>query len=255
MISTDTPLRDIVNIVHKDPTSVDSEILRSQIEHIIEFIIINTKHNGVESTSIEVLDDLFKLRLELIRSSELLRDFLSKIDQSVEEWILEQYNRRPSYPDLEQAYVSTLAIYKEIMSSAHEESPTDENISIESIPSYSDFNLILKSFPSGEQHMLLEYIKASLILDYCLITSDLVLSGELELIDSERKKLIELLKNNIELFGAYLNIYNRWTPSENNETQWERNIKIVSSHIRSQFHSETTLYAPNLPTLEAMLQE
>lgn len=254
MFKASPPIGEIVHAVHQDPSTLKSDNLRSRIENLVGLISSLSVKTGVENASKEILNDLFELRLELLSTPDLFDYLLERTSQTVDEIISEQLNKKPSFLNLEKTYISSLNIYRTITSSfSNLASPSNEKVIIESKPSYSDFNSILMSLPSRESHLLLEYIETSLMVDYAFITSDLVLSGEIELPAREHLKLIELLKDKIEVYGAFAYIYDLWTPSEDHETQWERNIKIISSRIQAEFSLGSLNTFSNLSTLEDSL--
>lgn len=240
MITTQTPIGEIINYIHRNSDSYENSHVFSKIEKLIDLIIIRTGKNGVHHSLDSLLDDIFKLRFEIINKPELIDSIFSDLNNHLEERIQQQFNKSTKYRELEQAFVNSINIYRQIADSILSKISDGPFVSIKSLSTYQYEDVVnfLNSLPGRESQFILSYIKSSLALDYAFIVSELIFDNELKLKNSEIENLRLLLKNSIEEFGVYSSIFQLWTPEESDESQWIRNIKIRISAFDSMSLSD-----------------
>ncbi len=237
MITTKAPIGEIINYVYKNPHSYKDRDLLKKIESLIDLIIIRTNKNGINSALESLLDDIFKLRFDIINDSELVTSIFEDLNSAIEDRIKQQFNKSTKHKELEQAFVNAINIYGQIASSIIAKISNKPFVAINNLSSYQydDIVVLLNSLPGRESQFILSYIQSSITLDYSFVTSELVFDNELKLKNSEIEYLRSLLKNSIEEFAVYSNLFDLWTPDECDESQWMRNIKIRISTFESLF--------------------
>ncbi|MBL6448959.1 hypothetical protein JMN32_21795 [Fulvivirga sp. 29W222] len=228
MIATKAPIGEIINYIHKNPTPYGTENLFKKIESLMDLIVIRTKKKGVNKALDSLMDDLFKLRFEVIDNHELVGSVFEQLSDLIEDRIEKQYSKSTDHKDLEYAFVNAIDIYGKIASSIIEKVSNNPFVAINNLSSfeYGNIETLLKSLPGQDSQIILSYLKSSIVLDYSFIVSELIFDGELHINKTEISRLYSLLKNSIEEFAVYSNVFKLWSPDESDESQWMRNIKI-----------------------------
>ena len=236
MITTENPIGEMISFLYRKDDFNDEKTLIKDIRSLIDLIIIRTKKNGVNDTLKSLQDDLFKLRLEFINEPELFNEITNNLNNSIQDRINLQYNKTTTHKNLELAFVNSINIYNQISSNQFNLLAEDSFHLFKNIPKldYKGFTNLIKSLPGKESKLILSYLDSSISLDYALIVSELIFDEKLKLKNTEIEKLILILKNSIEDYAVLSNIFGFWTPADEDETQWIRNIKIRISLFESK---------------------
>lgn len=240
MIATKAPIGEIINYIHKNSDSYLENGLLKKIEALIDLIIIRTDKKGIDEALNSLQDNIFELKFEIINNTKLVRDTFKDLNDTIENRIKKQFNKTTKHKYLEQAYVNAINIYGQIAEAIIEKVSNTPFVAINNLPSYKYDHIVtfLKSLPGKESQFILSYIKSSIDLDYAFIVSELIFNNELKIKNAEIDNLCLLLKNSIEEFAVYSKAFNLWSPSDSDESQWIRNIKIRISAFESTLPSK-----------------
>lgn len=244
MITSKTPVGEMINFLYKNDGFYKEKPLFKEITTLVDSIIIKSKENGVNEALKSSTDDLFKLRLEIINDTNLSQDIIDDLNILIQERIEFQFSHNTNYKALEFAFVSALDVYGKISLNRKDFSSEDFFNSIKNIPqlNYTNFISLLKSLPGKESKLILSYLNSSISLDYALIVSELVFDDKLNLKKSEIDNLISILKNSIEDYAVFSYRFGFWSPSDEDESQWIRNIKIRIGLFESTQKSNTETF-------------
>lgn len=240
MITTETPIGEVINFLYKNDSFYEEKPLFKEIRNLVDLIIIRSKKDGVAKTFKYLESDLFKLRLDILNESNLFQDIIGDLNNSIQERIKFQFKKTTNHKNLELAFVNSISIYGEISSNLIELLPEKSFNSFKHLPqlNYEDFTDLLRSLPGKESKLILSYLNSSISLDYALIVSELIFDDKLRLKKSEIENLILILKNSIEEYAVFSYRFGFWSPSNEDESQWIRNIKIRISLFESKFASD-----------------
>ncbi|MCD8425735.1 hypothetical protein [Tenacibaculum dicentrarchi] len=239
MTTTKVPIGEIINFLYNNDDLFNIDFITRKVRNLIDLISVRVNKDGVVKTLESLENDLFNLRLEIIKESDLFNDLIENLNNTIEKRIESQFNDRTKHPELELAFVNSINIYREVSDSIIKGIKLDSiNSHIPNL-SYSDYISILNSLPGRESKLISSSLKSSIALDFAFIVSELIFDDKLSLKKSEIENLILMLKNSTEDFAVYSNQFGFWKPSLEDESQWARNIKIRISLFNSQFISNT----------------
>lgn len=254
MLMLGTPLKEAAQRIRKNPASIEYGSLEKKISHLIQHVTAQVKKVGVVNAAILLQQELLSLRLDLFKSSEFIEVFKDEMGATIDDAIQDQFQNKPSFIDLERSYVLSLDICKQVSESISAKILSSTDFKVDLMPDLADINENLKSLPSRESHIAKSYIESSLTLEYGLIVSDLVFIKDLIISEHEIDSLTWLLKNSTELYAAHSIVLQMWLPSEDDESQWIRNIKILGSRLlASVADKENLTSAKNSNELESLL--
>ncbi len=245
MLTTKAPIGEIINYIHKNPNSYGDQAFFKKVEDLYDLITIRTNKHGINDSLESLLGYTFELKIEILKNPALVDKTFKGLNKGIEDRIEKQFNEstKYKYKALELAFVSALNIYKQIANSIIKNAPEEIMMDVKNLSSvhYDEYIAILKGLPGIESQFNIALVNSSLTFDYALIVSELVFSNELKLKKSEIETLCSLLKNSIEDIAIYSNAFRLWTPSDSDETQWMRNIKIRISAFESKHFPNTVL--------------
>jgi len=236
MITTETPIGEIINFLYKSDNLNRDEYLFKKVRNLVDLIVLRVKEYGLKETLHFLEDDLFKLRIELINESEILQDITKNLNKNIQNRIKLQFDNKTNQETLELAFVTSIKIYGEIAENIIEKSSENTFTSIKHLSKldYKDFIDLLKSLPGKESQFIISFIKSSIALDFAIIVSELIFGNKLKLRKSEIENLILILKNSIEEYAIFSYQFGFWEPSAEDESKWIRNIKIRISLFESK---------------------
>jgi hypothetical protein len=209
----------------------------------------------VNEASFSLFDQLFKLRLEILSNRQLVNRIFEGLDDLLTERIKQQFKSVTVFKDLEQSFINSINIYRQINLTIIGKFESNEFILLDdeidnSSMKFSTFKHLLSNYSFGREiPFLLTFLESSLMLDYAFIVTELVFDKELQMTDDEIKTLNQLLKNSIEDYAVGASFLGLWKPEEDDESQWMRNIKI---RIASQEAKETNDFFP-ISTLKELI--
>ncbi|RFC54869.1 hypothetical protein [Brumimicrobium aurantiacum] len=240
MVTTKAPIGEVINFLYKNDGLYKDEPLLRKIRNLVDLIILRTEKDGVEKTLGSLEDDLFKLRLDIINESQLLQDITKNINDTIQDRVIGQFDKTTNQKKLELAFVKSLKIYGEITENILDKIPNNSFSSIKNFPqlNYKSFIDLLQSLPGKESQFIISYLKSSITLDFALIVAELIFDNKLKLKKSEVENLVLTLKNSIEEYAVFSNKFGLWNPSDDDESQWIRNIKIRISLFESKNNSD-----------------
>lgn len=228
MITTKTPIGEIINFLYENNDIHKDDSLSKDISDLIDLISIRAKKDGVKKTLSYLEEDLFELRLALFNDSQVFENITENINQRLLRRIESQFENKTSHKSLEQAFVNSIDIYLKITKNITDKINSSRLISMKNLPqlNYDGFIDLLNSLPGKENQYIISYLRSSIALDFGLILSELIFANKLKLKGSEIENLVILLKNSIEDFAVYSHQFGLWKPADEDESQWMRNIKI-----------------------------
>jgi|GEM_PF-4232951 len=240
MVNTKTPIGEIINYLYNNETVIEDKNLFNSIQNIIDLIVLRTSEKGVEQSFLSLKEEVFDIRIQIIRNPSLIEEISKNSSEVLKERIEDQFSQITKHTNLEFAFVNTLNLYEKISGTTLNKFEGDLLNASSNLPNvdYAGFFKLLESLiPSKEVDTIKKFTDASLALDFCFIVADLIFENKLQLKEKEIKKLSASLKNAIEAYGVISSVMGIWEPEEEDETPWIRNIKILISLNESHFIS------------------
>lgn len=243
MIVTKAPVGEIITFLNKNSNIYREEEVVDKVEKLVDLITIRIKKYGITQALENLVDDIFELRFTVINNPELVGRIFTDLNYAIQDRIQNQFNRITRYEELELAFLNSIDIYGQMADSIIAKVSSEPFIAINKLSSfqYKDLVKFLESLPGRESHLISLYIRASINLDYALITAELIFDGQIKLKDAELKTLQSLIKDSIEDFAIYSKLFGLWEPNEEDESQWIRNIKIRISAVESTLISANSM--------------
>lgn len=240
MITTETPIGEIINFLYNNEKLFKNKVLSRKIKNLMDLINLRVKKDGVAYTLKSVEDNLFKIRLDIINDNQISKEITKNLNNTIQERINFQFSQNTSQKKLELAFIKSLSIYGEIVKNISDKLSQNTFSSIKKANQidYNNFKDLLKSLPGKENQYIISYLNSSIALDFAFILSEQIFDNKLKLNKIEIENLISLLKNAIEDYAVYSCYFGSWEPSDDDESQWIRNIKIRISLFESKFQSD-----------------
>lgn len=234
MLQTQSPIGKFISLTYQEPDFLNNSLFKEKVENMVDLIKIKTQTRGIEHTSHSLQNDLFDIRIELVKflfqQPGLLKIFEKKIlDEISNKYYLSGPNKK-----LGQAVADSLEVYFKMfshLSNIVSEGLADNLSSMNDIPSLNGLKYLLSLQPSKDVENYILWIEASLNFDYALIVSDLVFANTLSLKSNEIDQLELFVKKSIVDFGSYSILTNFWHPDLEDEIQLIRNIKIKAATL------------------------
>jgi hypothetical protein len=192
----------------------------SQASKIIDAITYRLPFRGVDTTYKGVVDDLFKLRLDILNQTE--SDAVVKISLPLKSSMTQELNNLVS---------EILPIYSHISKKMVPSLPKTE--SIETI-SLQGFKTITAFLPYKQAVQLADFVEDSLQIDFALIAFDCFASNLSTFPIAVSDDLYLFLKLAFERYAARAAFFKIWNPDDfETETQMLRSIKIVHAKMET----------------------
>lgn len=206
-----------------------------RIEELLNGIINSIKNDNQSpgNPSEKILDDLFILRMEVLRFLSKTPEAPLMIEKAIAEEILVKRYTTLNIMNLSRTVAECLDVYYKIfaeVSHVMEKSIKEATFSDTHKPTFSELKDFFYSIP--EFSFFAKLLEASLNFDYSLIVAELIINGKIQRTESEIEELKKLMKNSITEYGAIMATYFKfWVPNSGDEEQLIRNIKIEIAKI------------------------
>jgi len=227
MITTKSPISELISFVSRNSISSPQNKLIKEIENLLDLVSIKVQKKGVYGAFEHLVDPIFKIRFGLSNEPEII-DRFHQISNHIQQRIKDQFENANNQKELEHAFINTLNIYGQIADAFFSKVATEDinpSISILSKTSYNEYKSFINYYLIGDEHGR-QYLSSSLLLDYSMIVSDLVFEKKIKLNEDEISILTKQLKSSLETFAVYSYYFKIWAPNDKDESQWIRNIKI-----------------------------
>jgi hypothetical protein len=227
MLQSSVPFSEFVLSTYQGKIDLPNRQLEEKVRDVIDLVKYRSRKEGVEEACRSLKDDLFDLMMEIYKLSD--KAIIDKTDQYVITELNQQRKHQSIYHQLQHTYINNVELYLDMVrklkpSIVHHQS---ELSSLSSSISYHDLRTILVSlFPNAHTDNELQLLDAVLAFDFSLIATNLVMREELMLDDEEIHSLEQLLNSSLENVGVYMALLHLWQPSDDQEGQLYRNIKI-----------------------------
>ena len=215
---------------YQDILDIHSSVLREKIENFVNLAKCRTEKNGVLDSVVSLKEEMFYIRLEFVKLFNLSNEYFKNLDNSITKKIWTTYSNPFRYKSLNEAIVVCLKTYFKVVTPIISRVGKDfANTGKLFIPENVNYHTLdaLVAMYSGDMFLKFkQWLDASLIFDFALILSELILNEELKLKKQQIDILVKLLKSSIEDFGFLSSLFGAWTPDSEDEEQIIRNIKI-----------------------------
>ena len=215
---------------YQDNLDIHSPVLREKIENFVNLAKCRTEKNGVLDSVVSLKEEMFYIRLEFVKLFNLSNEYFKNLDNSITKKIWTTYSNPFRYKSLNEAIVVCLKTYFKVVTPIISRVGKDfANTGKLFIPENVNYHTLdaLVAMYSGDMFLKFkQWLDASLIFDFALILSELILNEELKLKKQQIDILVKLLKSSIEDFGFLSSLFGAWTPDSEDEEQIIRNIKI-----------------------------
>jgi hypothetical protein len=228
VLQADSKIGDHFLIVYKHPERFgENSDLYERVENIIDIFRSRLPTKGIDYTITSLRDELWELRWDFLARQDNFKElFVSIHESAVKEIIDHRYN----FSRLATVQSNALQLYATILLSITELLPGDIEIPVTTISelrgAYSSLKILQQIVPN-ETESLLNWIESSLDFECCLIIVSLALSKELVFDNNNLDELALKLKDTITKYAFYTAILHYWTPGDEDESQYTRNVKIL----------------------------
>lgn len=234
MTQPQSPIGKLISLAYQEPALVSNSFLKEKVENLVDLVKIKTQTRGVSHAVESIQNDLFDIRIELIRYLVAHPDLLKQYEKKLLEEVARALYQEGENKELGKTVADVLEVYLKVF--AHvaglvSKDLANEEINVIDFPSLIGLKSLLALQPSKDLENYIRWIEASLKLDYALIVSDLVFYRNYRLSQDVLTELGKLLKESVTDFGAYLVLTNFWRPDEEDEAPLIRNIKILSAAL------------------------
>lgn len=228
MITTEAPIGEVINFINKNDSLYEEKPWIKKVKNLLDLIVVRTKKSGVSEALAYLEDDLFEIRLLIMSEQGTFESISRDVKNSIRQRIRAQFTKTTHHQALELAFLNAIDIHGKIFTTSAQLVSENPNGGIEKLPqiSYKDFTRLLKSLPGKEAEIMLSLLSTSLLLDYALLVAELIFDNKLKLKKSEVETLTATIKNAIEEYAVLANQLGTWSPSDEDESPWMRNIKI-----------------------------
>ena len=114
MITTKSPVGEIINFLYKNDDAYKDESLLKEIRNLVDLIIIRADKDGINETLKSLEGDLFKLRFKIINEFQSFQNITENLNNSIQDRIRFQFNQSTNQKKLELAFVNSINIYGKI---------------------------------------------------------------------------------------------------------------------------------------------
>ncbi len=200
------------------------------IEELLNGIINSIKNNNSSSgnPNEKVQDDLFVLRMEVLRFLSKTPEAPLMIEKAIAEEILIKRYTSSNIMSLSGTVAECLDVYYKIFAEvSHVMEKGIKEATFTDTPELTFRALKSFFYNIPELSFISKFLEASINFDYSLIVADLIINGKIRRTESEIEDLKKLMKNSITEYGAIMASYFKfWVPNSEDEEQLIRNIKI-----------------------------
>ncbi len=227
MLQSRVPFSEFVLSTYQGKVDLPNRQLQEKVRDFIDLVKYRSREKSIETACQSLKDDLFELMMGMYKQMD--EAIIDKVDQYVATVLTQQCRHQSPYDQLQATYIKNLELYLDMVSQLKPSivEHQSELSSLSSSISYQDLRTILVSlFPNAHTNNELQLLDAVLAFDFALVTTNLVTQEELTLDQEEIQSLEQLLNDSLEDVGVYMALLHLWQPSDDQEGQLYRNIKI-----------------------------
>jgi len=226
-----SPLGKLILLTYQEPEILGDSSLVHDVENLVNLLKFRIQNKGVVSTEETIHDELFSLRLQLLKylteNTGLLQSMQTKIVQEVGNKLFMKGDHKALGLLMSDTLEIYLGIYGKMMEKVGDDLNNNDLLnSSQGLPSLQELKNLHNLQPNQELKKVIDWIQSSLIYDFYLIAAELVISGGLSISKAEESVLYDQLKESFVTFGFYTALMGLWHPDSEDENQLVRNIKI-----------------------------
>ncbi|HFA48942.1 MAG TPA: hypothetical protein ENJ95_07995 [Bacteroidetes bacterium] len=234
MLATREPLGRFIVLAHNEKGIITKSSIEQEIDDLVDIIKVRVQSKKLKAVAESLYERIFEIRFDVIEWSAnqniSVSDYLHKINHEIANKL-----QLAHYSDLAKEAATVLDVHEKIFS------PIAEKLTLDNFgqlldelnnnkPTYETIKL-LSIHPAPQIQYLKKWLDTSLDIEFGLILSDLILTGQIEFSKKRINELILFLKDTINRYGAYSIFTGFWQPCSDDVSNLTNKMQILAATI------------------------